>query len=86
MAAQESDQRTVAHWTEYPYTAYEKRSYEIEHRVVIEHYGSVGTDVRHEVRSADDDSVPDEWAEVEAYEVRDHGLRHVPSSREVLRS
>jgi len=76
----------VAEWTEYPYVSHDKRTYEIQHRVVVEHYDQVGADVRHEVRSSDDESIPAEWSECDAYELRDHGLRHVPSSQEVLRS
>lgn len=76
----------VAEWTEYPYVSHDKRTYEIEHRVVIVHYDGVGADVRHEVRSTDDDSLPDEWGECDAYELRDHGIRHIPGRMEVLRS
>ena len=82
----DTERATVAEWTEYPYASYDKRTYEIQHRVVVEHYDGVGADARHEVRSSEDDSVPDEWADCDAYELRDHGLRHVPSTREVLRS
>jgi hypothetical protein len=33
-----------------------------------------------------DDSLPDEWGECDAYELRDHGIRHIPGRMEVLRS
>jgi len=80
-----SESRVVARWSEYPYTSYKRRRQEIEHRVVIEHYGGVGADVRHEVRSSDGDNIPDDWAESDAYELRDHGLREVNGRVEVLR-
>lgn len=76
----------VAEWTEHPYVSYDKRTYEIRHRVVIEHYHGVGADVRHEVQSPDDDSVPNDWTECDAYELRDHGIRNVPGGLEVHRS
>lgn len=65
----------VARWSEHPYTSYDKRSWEIQHRVVVIHYTGVGADVRHEVRSSDDPSLPSDWTEREAVELRDHGMR-----------
>ena len=69
-----SDTAVIASWTEHPYTSYDKRSWVIEHRVVIEHYGGLGADVRHEVRSSDSEDCPDEWTELDVAELRDHGM------------
>lgn len=69
-----SDERVLASWTEMPYTSYDKRGWTIEHRVVVEHYGAMGSDVRHEVRSSDSDDCPDEWTELDIAELRDHGM------------
>jgi len=68
------DTATIAEWTESPYTSHDKRGWVVEHRVVVEHYGGLGADVRHEVRSSDDDSLPDEWTERDIAELRDHGM------------
>lgn len=68
------DTATIAEWTTMPYTSYDKRGWVIEHRVVVEHYGGIGADVRHEVRSSDAEDIPDEWAERDAVELRDHGM------------
>ena len=78
--------RTLAEWTESPYTAYDRRSEVIQHRVVVIHYARVVADVVHEVRSSDSDKVPDEWTELDAVELRDHGLRDRDGRTEVLRS
>lgn len=78
-------ERVVAEWTESPFTSYDRRGDVIEHRVVINHYGGTGADVRHEYRSADADSYPDDWTECDAYELRDHGLRQVTRQTQVLR-
>lgn len=77
--------RVVAVWTEAPFTSYERRSHRIEHRVLIEHYGGIGADVRHEVRLMDDDSVPDEWVECDVFELREHGIQAVAGRVEVPR-
>jgi hypothetical protein len=69
----------LARWSEHPYTSHDKRGWEVQHRVVIIHYGAVGADVRHEVRSADDPTVSSEWGEREAVELRDNGMRAVGS-------
>ncbi|MCU4926903.1 hypothetical protein OB905_13090 [Halobacteria archaeon AArc-dxtr1] len=76
----------IARWSEYPFTSYDRRSNEIEHRVVIEHYGGACADVRHEVQSVDDDSVPAEWTEHDVIEIREHGLQKISGRVEVLRS
>jgi len=68
-----SDTTVLASWTEHPYTSYDKRSWAIEHRVVVEHYGGMGGDVRHEVRSSDSEDCPAEWTEKDVVELRDHG-------------
>jgi hypothetical protein len=49
-------------------------------------YERVVADVVHEVRSSDLDKVPDEWTELDAVELRDHGLRDRDGRTEVLRS
>jgi hypothetical protein len=67
----------LARWSENPYTSYDKRSWKIQHRVVVIHYSAATADVRHEVRSADDPSVPEDWTEREAVELRDHGMNVV---------
>jgi hypothetical protein len=67
-------ERVVASWSERPYTAYDKRSWAIEHRIVVEAHPGAGVDVRHEVRSDDADGVSAEWTEAEVYEAREHGL------------
>lgn len=76
---------TVAEWTESPFTSYDRRGNVVEHRVVIEHYGQTGADVRHEFRSRDDKSYPSEWTECDAYELRDHGIEQVTRRTQVLR-
>jgi hypothetical protein len=81
----ESDTYRVASWSERPYTAHDKRRWQIDHRVVVESYGPTGVDVRHEVRS-DDPPIPDEWTELEVYEARQHGVRKVDAGTEVLRT
>jgi len=69
-----SETEVMGRWSEHPYTSYDKRSWSVEHRVVVEHYGDV-TDVRHEVRSSDDPSRPDEWTETKAAEIRSYGMQ-----------
>jgi len=68
------DTQTMAQWDESPFTSHDRRGDVIQHRVVVEHHGGVGADVRHEVRSTDSDKCPDEWTEVDALELRDHGM------------
>lgn len=80
-----STTETLCSWTEYPYSSYDKRAYEIEHRVVIERYDADTHDVRHEVRSSDDDSTPSTWAETEMVELRPHGMTALDGI-EVMRS
>lgn len=70
-------ERTVAEWSEHPYTSYERRSWEIQHRVVVETYDGDGVDVRHEVRPFDADNVSDEWTPAEVYEAREHGVNKI---------
>jgi len=67
-------ERVVAQWSEHPYTSYDKRSWAIQHRVVVEAHAGAGVDVRHEVRSDDADGVSSEWTEAEVYEAREHGV------------
>jgi len=67
-------ERVIAEWSEYPYTAYKKRSWEIQHRVVAESFEATGVDIRHEVRSDDASGVSDEWTAAEVYEAREHGV------------
>lgn len=80
-----TNKHTVAEWKESPFTSYDRRGNIVEHRVVIEHYGGTGADVRHEFRSLDDDSYPDDWTECDAYELRDHGIQNIPRRSQVLR-
>ncbi|WP_290816754.1 hypothetical protein [Halovivax sp.] len=42
-----SEQRLAVEWTENPFTGIGKRSWAVEHRVIVEHTPGVGTDVRH---------------------------------------
>jgi len=81
-----TDERVVDEWNEYPFTSYERRGHVVEHRIVITHYGGTGADVRHEYRSPDDNSYPEEWTEYDVYELRDHGIRQVQRNTEVYRS
>ena len=86
MTSSDETKRTVAEWTESPYTSYDRRGDVVQHRVVVIHYERVVADVIHEVRSSDSDAVPSEWTELDAVELRDHGLRHRDGRTEVLRS
>ena len=70
-------ERTVAEWTEQPFTCVHKRSWLIHHRVVVESFSATGVDIRHEVCSDDADGVPDDWTEAEVYEAREHGVDKV---------
>jgi len=70
-----TDTEVMGRWTEHPYTSYEKRSWTVEHRVIVEHYDRGLADVRHELRSRDDPSRPDDWTEIKSAEIRDHGMR-----------
>lgn len=72
-----SEKRVVAEWSERPFTDYGKRRWDVEHRVLVEHTPGVGTDVRHQVRSGDADSIPSEWTDVEIFEGRPHGLESI---------
>lgn len=67
-------ERVVAEWSEHPYTGLGKRSWAIQHRVVVETFTGTGVDIRHEVRSDDADGVSDEWKAAEVYEAREHGV------------
>ena len=80
-----TESHVVARWEEAPYTSHRRRGHTVQHRVVLEHYGGAGADVRHEVRSTDDNSVPSEWSELDTYELRDHGIRELSGPEEVLR-
>jgi len=71
-----SETEVMGRWTEHPYTSYDRRGWTVEHRVVVEHYGDV-TDVRHEVRSADDPNRPDDWTETKVAEIRSYGMQVV---------
>jgi len=73
-------ERVVGSWSERPFTSYDKRSYVIEHRIVVETHGSVGVDVRHEVRSDDYDGAPDDWTPKEVYEAREHGVDKITAA------
>jgi hypothetical protein len=77
-----SDCYQIASWTESPFTSHDKRGYIIEHQVVVEHYGGLGADVRHEIRSTDYDGCPDEWTDIDAVEIRDHGSMRVKNEPE----
>ena len=68
-----SDSETIASWTESPYTSYEKRHIEIEHRVRVLAYDGGFADVQHE-RRMNDGGTKGEWKEVEVVELRDHGM------------
>ena len=76
-----SEERLVAEWSEHPFTGIGKRSWAVEHRVIVEHTPGVGTDVRHQVRSDDAPEIADDWMDVEIYEGRQHGLDVVKSDR-----
>ena len=66
-----SNKYVVAEWSEHPYTSYDRRSVEVQHRVVMEAFDSGATDVTHEVRSlADEAKESEEWTAVAAYEQR----------------
>lgn len=76
-----TEQRVVAEWSERPFTGHRKRSHAVEHRVLVEHTPGVGTDVRHQVRSTDDNEIAADWTDAEVYEGRPHGLNVVKSDR-----
>jgi len=80
-----TDERVIAEWKESPFTSYDRRGDVVEHRVVLEHYGGTGADVRHEYRAPDAESHPNEWTEYDVYELRDHGIRQVQRNTQVLR-
>ena len=65
-----SDEYTLAEWSEYPYTSYDKRSREVRHRIKIIRYGERSSDVIHQ-RSEEGEA----WKVVEAVELREHGMR-----------
>lgn len=69
------NKHVLTRWPEHPYQSYDKRYWTVEHRILVKHIEGVGADVRHEVRSSDDPSVPSEWSEREAVELRSHGMR-----------
>lgn len=71
-----SDDSLLHEWTERPFVAHDKRRWEVEHRLVLRAHNA-GVDVEHDVRSSDDDSIPDDWTPVEAYEVRRGAIERV---------
>ncbi|WP_255149004.1 hypothetical protein [Halorarius halobius] len=73
-------ERLVAEWSERPFTSVKRRRATVEHRVLVEHHGGVGVDVRHEVRCPDVDGLPDEWTPAEVFEARQHGLDKVTAA------
>lgn len=68
-----SDGKTLCRWETYPYTAHDKRSRTVEHRVCVLTYDSGFVDVLHDRR---EEATDGEWKTVEAFEVRDHGVRY----------
>lgn len=73
----QSDSRIVAEWSDKPFVAHDRRRDSVQHRVVLDHHGAAGWDVRHEVRSEDSDAVGDDWTPAEIWEVREHGITKV---------
>ena len=69
-----SEKRTLCEWTEYPYTSHDKRTHEVEHRVVVERYDQETHDLRHEVRSTESDAYPSTWTPAKVMELRPHGM------------
>jgi hypothetical protein len=69
-----NDAYTVATWTEAPYTSYDKRHIQIEHRVRLLVHEPTVIDVIHE-RRTDDDGHRGDWEGVDVLEVRSHGVR-----------
>jgi len=66
----------VNQWTSKPFQGHRHRHETIEQRVVVEYHPDVGLDVRWEARSEDTGKIPDEWALVESFELRDGRCRH----------
>lgn len=66
---------TVATWKTHPYTSHDKRSWTVHHRVLLKKYDSGLVDVIVERKLPDAGQTS--WAEVEAYEIRPHGVEHV---------
>jgi len=64
-----SDEYTVAVWSEYPYTSYDKRSREVRHRVKIIRYSGHAYDIIHQRSEAGES-----WKGVKAIELRQHGV------------
>lgn len=77
-----STTRLICEWEERPYTSYKRRRAVVQHRIVLEVYRDGNTDVRHEVRSDDDEAKESaQWTLYEAYEVRGSRVEHVGGDR-----
>jgi hypothetical protein len=66
---------TIGRWSDHPYTSYDKRHIEVEHRVRVVVYGSNFVDVIHERRQYDETTPAPGWKTVETVEIRDYGAR-----------
>jgi hypothetical protein len=69
-----TDTYTVARWAEAPYTSYDKRQIQIEHRVRLLVHEPTAIDVLHE-RRTDDYGHRSEWEGVDVLEVRPQGVQ-----------
>jgi hypothetical protein len=69
-----TDAYTIATWTDAPYTSFNKRYIQIEHRVRLLVHEPTVVDVLHE-RRRDDDGQRGDWEGVDVWEVRPHGVR-----------
>jgi hypothetical protein len=69
-----TDAYNIAIWTDAPYTSYDKRHIQIEHRVRLLVHEPTVIDVIHE-RRTDDDGQWGDWEGVDVLEVRPHGVQ-----------
>lgn len=73
----ETDTQTVLHgWMSKPFVGHRHRHERVEQRIVVEYHPDVGLDVRWEARSEDTGKIPEEWALVESFEIREGRCRH----------
>lgn len=70
-----SEQRSIATWSDRPFTDHRHRHIRVEHRIIAHWYPGVGADIVHEIRCEREGI--DEWTTAEAWELRDHGVEKV---------
>jgi SPX domain protein involved in polyphosphate accumulation len=77
-----SETYTIAQWETHPYTSHDKRSWTVHHRIRLKRYDTTTADIVVERK------IPKEgltgWNEVEAYELREHGVEHLQRKAGVM--